>query len=409
MGTAKVVTINARPLQASHLCFEVDGILGQLNTQLGATATLFDFDGFYATLASAPTTGDPSRLEYDAPTIQSSVQPATLASLRAEPRKAALNKAINSRQNTYYAKYANASDIIGQIISAYSPSLAGSKAARLANLAVLAQQQANTMGAAYTADGRAGVVKTTTSQLSTTGSSNQESGEAPVGEQTLAPLPPPGVSIGGKWGFTGNMPENLTVSVGDSTESQTVTNWDYGYRVPYLESQAQNERAQISLIDQQFPLLVGQYALPNLVNIFNNDLSSMDSDVYRLQVAFLNTILLAPFAGTVTGVYKNPGDAVKAGEPVIRVEDNTTVLLVATLIYRDPIVLGSTVKVKTSLYDSASSPLTISGSVVSVRGNKAGDDHWDVVVSCNNVGSGGAAILPINYSFDFDDTVVTIT
>src|ERR1700683_2595717 len=118
MGTAKVVTINARPLQASHLCFEVDGILARLHAHRGAPAAAFDFTGFYATLASAPTSTDPfpdpSRLRYDAPTIQSTVLPSTLAWLRAEPRKVALNKSVNARQNTYYAKYANASDIMGQ-------------------------------------------------------------------------------------------------------------------------------------------------------------------------------------------------------------------------------------------------------------------------------------------------------
>lgn len=135
----------------------------------------------------------------------------------------------------------------------------------------------------------------------------------------------------------------------------------------------------------------------------------MDGDVYRLQVAFLNTILMSPFAGTVTGIYKYPGDPVKAGEPVVRLENNATILLVATLIYRGSIAIGANATVQTSLFDSAGSSATIAGKVVGVRGHPSGDDHWEVVVSCNNSGGGGTPIVPINYTFDFDDTVVTIT
>ncbi len=67
--------------------------------------------------------------------------------------------------------------------------------------------------------------------------------------------------------------------------------------------------------------------LPYLNAVFDNELNSIDADVYRLQIAYLNTILMSPIPGTITGVYKNPGEAVRAGEPVIRIENNTAVLL----------------------------------------------------------------------------------
>ncbi|MBV9373606.1 MAG: hypothetical protein JO320_00825 [Alphaproteobacteria bacterium] len=59
---AKVVSLHVRPFFASHLCFETDGILGNLNLTLnpnggllGATVPAFDFDLFYAILGSRPT------------------------------------------------------------------------------------------------------------------------------------------------------------------------------------------------------------------------------------------------------------------------------------------------------------------------------------------------------------------
>jgi len=120
---------------------------------------------------------------------------------------------------------------------------------------------------------------------------------------------------------------------------------------------------------------------------------------------FLNTILISPIRGTVTGIYKNPGDAVKAGEPVIRVENSEVILLVATLIYAARISIGSVVTVKTGLFDSSTSQLII-GRVVAARGGSE-DNQWEVIVRCDNT-SGGHPIFPLGYHFDYDDTTVTI-
>ena len=104
------------------------------------------------------------------------------------------------------------------------------------------------------------------------------------------------------------------------------------YRTPYFESQAQGLRSSISLADQQFAAFMDAQKMPNISQIFENNLESMDLDVKRLQVAFLNTILLSPIGGVVTGLYKNPGDVVRAGEPVMRVEDNSNIYISAKVV-----------------------------------------------------------------------------
>ena len=61
--SAKVVSLRVRPFGVSHLCFETDGILGDLNLTLnpnaagllGGTVPAFDFDLFYGVLGSRPT------------------------------------------------------------------------------------------------------------------------------------------------------------------------------------------------------------------------------------------------------------------------------------------------------------------------------------------------------------------
>jgi hypothetical protein len=427
MGAAKPISLNVKPFSVSHLCFEVDGILGELHTNLGASPKPFDFPSFYTTLGAIPTVpGDPSRIRFGFLEIQAFAKPFALAALRAEPRKAALNKAINARQNAFFAKYANAPAIITLMNQFYSPAIAGSKPQRLTTLSALANVQAGQLKSAYSADGRTGVVRTTTSVLDSktissatsteTGQSDAESLSAGVGSPVSLPaLPAGGVHIGAS--ATGSGPVNewfeettsgmSSSSRGSANQHQTIENKDYAYRTPLLESEAQNERAQISLIDQRFAQFMTGQNLPYLAQVFHNELQSIDSDVFTLQIAYLNTILMSPVGGTITAVFKQPGDAVRAGEAVLRVEDSSQILLVGTVKYRGPIALGSTVTVQTSLFDSPAPPTTLTGSVVAVRGFRE-DDQWDVTVQCNNLDAGGNPIFPLGYHFDYDDTTVTI-
>jgi hypothetical protein len=374
--------------------------------------------------------GDPSRLAFDSFAIRNFVESSLLAALRAEDRKAALNQAINARQNAFKAKYVNIPAIVSRMISDYSPSSSGSKPNRLKNLRNLSQQQADELNKAYGEDHLTGVVKTTHSKLESKIKSSGESTtkgrsddhsvaletlasefDAPPENADIASIKVVGDGLVGENEHLGSSVQTST-SNGSATECQNIENTDYGYRIPFLESQAQNERAQISLIDEQFAQFMANQSVTNLgftdiSKIFTNELSSIDYDVFRLQIAYLNTILMSPLSGTVTGIYKNPGECVKAGEPVIRVENNAEILLVATLINRGPVSIGSTVKVTTTLFDLPGPKTSVEGQVVAARGQRE-DDHWEVVVKCNNFRN-GKPIFPLGYNFDYDDTTVDIS
>jgi hypothetical protein len=444
MSAAKPVSLSVRPFQVSHLCFEVGGIVEGSLAQLGAKATAFDFPAFYTTLSAVPTVaGDPSKLLYDSLAIEAAVAPFALVALRKEGRKAALNNAINARQNAYFAKYANAPAIIAKMNEFYSTSSSTSKPRRLEVLRLNADFQFVLLKGAYERDGRTDVVRTTGSVLNSTtqsggqsttiGQSNLESLTAPVPTRaTLGSLPAGGGSLSG-WGSNAeNGPSHqageefqegtsgiTTQSSGSASQSQTIVNTDYGYRIPYYENAAQMERAQISLIDQEFAQFMFGQNLGNLAQVFQNELNSIDSNVLRQQIALLSTILMSPISGVITGIYKNPGDAVKAGEPVIRVEDNTNIYLIATIVHRGPIVVApppptpppvnSTVTVTTPLFDASGPLTTLTGSVVSARGHRD-DDMWDLIVKCNNpLDSSGNPIVPLGYHFDYDDTTISIS
>jgi len=342
--------------------------LGWRPIQLGDPVTPFAFSQFYGKLSTQSST-NPALLVYNAPGILSdqAIGASLLMTLRAESTKAMLNKAVNARENAFYAKFANQNKIISVMKELYQASAepqqpsTGSKPDMLATLSNLSQNQTDTLAGAYAATQRSGVVQNTTSVLETTA----------VGEQTI-------------------------------------TNTDYTYRNPSNEAYAQNLRSQISLIDQQFSQYMSGQNLNHLGRVFNNEKQNIDYDVMRLQVAYLNTLLMCPIGGVVTGLYKGPGDWVKAGEPVMRVEDNSSIVLSGTLMYRGPIPTSSMLSIQTSQFNAANTQ-PFPAQVVAVRGHRARDDMWDVRAVCNNpLDVAGKPLFPPGYNFDREYTTISI-
>lgn len=375
-----IISLSVRPFQVAHLCFDVNGILGESFAELGATVSAFDFAQLYGAFRQALVNqpSDPGRLKHDSDAIEAFTKRSALAALRAETLKAALNKAINARANAVYNKYEQTDNIIANLRK-----VATDKQARLIRLAQHSENQANQINDLYTHDGKIGVFRSTIA------------------------------TVGGKTTTTGNSTGPATdekqTSASATIEAQTIESVDVGgYRVPFLENFARNERAQISLQDEQLSNTLQTRNLGRLEEIFKNELASIDTDVNQLQIAYLNTILLSPINGVVTGVYKNPGDAVGAGEPVLRVENNTDVYLVARIVCRGPISIGSFLEVKTTLFDAPGPPLPpLLAPVVSVRGERE-DDHWEVIAKHSNFDADRKAIFPIGYHFDYDNTEVNV-
>ncbi len=295
-----------------------------------------------------------------------------LFALRAEPVRASLEKAIAARENAWYAKYRYQDGVAKQMQAYYQPSPTQppttpvSKPDRLDALANISQSQHDALNSVYQKD-LPSVVKTTSSS------------------ETLYKAD--GTSVAGV---------NKTSNTG------------YDYRYPTYENDAQYQRAQISLIDERFSQFMFQQNLDKLGTVFTNELSSIDFGVRQLQVAYANTILISPISGTVTGIFRDLGDCVKAGQPVLRVDNDKEVLLTGTVRWQGLISINSKVSISTNVSGLASNPQTITGMVVSIRGHDSEDDRWDLLVRCSNR-NGTLPIFPLNYNFDFDDTTVSIT
>jgi hypothetical protein len=448
MSTGKVVRLDVRPGHRSHLAFDVEGVLGELNVKLGQKVQAFHFAPFYADLG-VTVAGAPAELRYGSHAIRGAAEPSTLMALRAEGRKAALDNAIAQRANAYYAKFGDQAEIIALMNEFYAPASPGSKPRRLKDLAKISREQAKLLHDAYVADGRLGVVKSTTSALvstttslgdsdanstglavgtdSTNGSSSTtttesdndtttssgETGSTATSDTSTTTGSHGGTALATSTGVATDVQTSTgqtdTISAGTALENQAITNTDYGYRVPSLESQAQNQRSQISLIDESFAQFMANRNLPFLPQVFRNELAMIDHGVKQLQVEYLDTILMSPIDGIVTGIYKGLGDRVRRGDAAVRVENNHSVFLVGTLAHHRAIRHGDTVTVNTTRFSDSADTVGISGTVVGVRGHRSNDDWWTVAVHCHNLDAAGNPIFPLHYHFDHDDTTVTIS
>ena len=148
MTTAKIVSMKARPLQASHLCFGASGILEEMNISLGEAVSAYDRRTQIEPLLGETVPGSPGQLKYNSSIIYGAMHPDCLMALRAEPLGAALDTAITARWNAWLSKYSQIAEIAVQASTAYgSGPLA--KPARLAALANISQNQHDALAAAY--------------------------------------------------------------------------------------------------------------------------------------------------------------------------------------------------------------------------------------------------------------------
>ena len=401
MLSAKPVFMEVRPFQISQLCFEVAGIVRDSFVELGTEVSAFDFNTQYRAFQVALSIDDSlGRVANDSKAIDGSTQTSNaatgrlrpaLATLRAEAERAALDKAVNVRANAYITKYS--SDASGALIGVMRKVFAV-KGNQINTLSNLSDSMTNALNAAYVNDAeRTGAVTSTTTQTEVT-------------------------SIGGIETTTVQLPKSpgdpTTVATQVSTEppgtpqeKQITTTKNIEFRAPIFENQARNQRAQLSLGQEIISFTAQSCYQDRLNDVYTNELAAIDADVNRLQVAYLNTILMSPIDGIVTGVYKNPGDWVSAGEPVFRVENNAVVLIVANVVCRGPVLIGSTLSITTTLFDGSGLPVSVSAAIVSARG-RGDDDQWEVIGKVSNTDAAGNKIFPLGYRFDNDITQVSI-
>lgn len=377
MATGKAVDLRVRPVKSADLCFPVDGtILRQPDSLLGKVVQGYDLRELYGHLRDIQV--DESRLVMDSGSIYTTVHSHILSELRAEHVRADVDAAIGMRQNAFIATYSES--IVQQMRRIYfdNPSDQAAVLYRLIeDLESHTKLSSKILEQAYQQDALAA----TPIKKAVTDTTFSSIVRDPLGEIRY-----------------------------DNTAKSSSEARGYEYRAPSEENYIRYSRARIGQRQEYLAALRMRALCERAEAWASNELTALDTQVRKLQVAYIDTLLVSPIAGVVTGVFRNSGDFVSAGQPVVRVEDDSTVFLVGTIKHRGMVKPNSQVSVTTTLFDAPTGQQTrIDGSVASVRGHDSVDEQWEILVLCSNRTASGAPILPLNYNFDFESTTVEVT
>ncbi|MFL0177396.1 HlyD family efflux transporter periplasmic adaptor subunit, partial [Mycobacterium sp. SMC-13] len=386
MATAKPINLRVRPLQSVDLSFAIDGIIGAQTDPhiLGRTVQRFDLTAFCADLSAVSTErSDPQmgagaalntialpadeqplgwgRLRYDSTAIRSQLAPHILCELRAEAVKATVDKAIAQRENAWVQKFErNALAATQEAFNKFDPN---SKLRRIDRLASISQIQHDRMQSAYGYDlakedltSYYGLIRDTFTNTNTATDNRVST------THTTSTTTPQANNVSKVDSSTTQdwSPQAPDAAKRTSSVSQSRTT-EYPYRMPGLDNEANYERAQSSLQEERIAAVAAtnyasgdNYERPEVggLRYFMNDLKSIDLDVKLLQIAYLNTLLISPIDGVVTGIYRNVGDNVSAGQPVMRVENDSEVYIVGVLKYRGLIRLGQQAQMNRPEFDA---------------------------------------------------------
>ncbi len=376
MPTGKAVNLKVRPLQAADMCFPADGIIEFLPGEtLGRSVPAYSLPALYNRLG-AIADANLGRLRWDADAIFGELSPRAVARLRAEPVKADIDNAVAMRQNAFLTTYAT--EVVDWARRTYHDDRVDNGNVAVWSLLFsswLAQWGTwNSLQKSYTADGVFVVKKARTD---TTYSSIVK---GPLGD------------------------EQYTNTAGSKTDAT-----GFEYRNPLFENDARFFRGSANTRQEFFNAIRMREKCKFADITFTNELASLDREIKKLQISYTDTFLVAPFAGVVTGLFANEGDFVRSGQPVLRLENDTSVFLVGTIKYRGLLKVNDRLSVTTTLFDAeGGTPTKIEGTVAAVRGHDSVDEQWDILVRCKNRTAANTAIVPVNYNFDFESTTIEI-
>ena len=421
MGLAKVVRLVVEPRNACNLAFPTDGIIDQVvQGRLGYLVAAYDYterDSWADTQASLASVS-PALCVPDSTEITEELGQSCLLSIRAVPQRATLDQALLARSNAYWDKYAYSIGSKSELLDYVTTNYGEQVDSQLGLLYMLQATLSNKVGLIeqkWLDSGWDDVLMTSSNQVSgttTTTTTPAAMETTTAGYQTVAKghVPAPGE---GETDNTVTIPlvTSTSVAQGDSAAvtsfDQTFTATGVDFHTPQLDTRADGYRAQISLMNQILQALQPQAKFDNLAAYLLNELSLIDLSVKRLQLAYADSFLMSPISGTVTHVAKNVGDTVRAGEPVVRVENNRELLLVGTIAYRGTIVVGpvgangptggTKVTLEAPLFGTTA-VARVSGDVWAARCNGSQDDWWDVVIAVRNQ-EAGAIRPPLHYTF----------
>ncbi len=463
MPEARIRNMTVRPLRSADLSLNMPGILAQRTplATLGQRITLTSPEGnpagtpfdlkteLYDKLGQPAADGS---MTMPATAISTTLLPHALFVLRNESLRVGVQQLILQRQSAFLEKYKHDAKRLALVRELFPTTAAdpvgattpGSKVNRLLQLRNDHQTRHDQIHADYAAgpgpDGinRATIVKQQNTdhdntvlytdsnvvtadtdvravQMKQLAYETSVSGEVSESIKTPDVFTEPhkydGGSFGGADAYYNASKTTSTYPKGQGTIlDQSSKSFLTDYAFPLLDNHIRNNRTQVDLQDEVLGNSTYALRVLDLLQIWKNELSMLDAEVAKLQLNFAHTFLVSPLPGIVTAVYKNAGESIQAGEPLVRVEDDEVLLLVGSILCRSSVRLDDKVKVVIDNLFENGVPVQIDGGrIVAVRGHDADNDEWEVIIQITNPPNGTRRLLPLNYAFDRDDTKLILS
>ncbi|MBY4948156.1 hypothetical protein K6V92_16185 [Cupriavidus respiraculi] len=375
MATGKAIDLRVRPVLSVDLCYPVDGVIGrQSATLIGQPVQGLDVGQSLYPFLGQTDPQDSGRLMFHSNALYGRVAGSVLSSLRNEPQAVDVDTAVTMRWNTYLSTYSP--DAIAKARETFWDDPNDASSPQWALLSELEEQSRHLNALLAQAYKDAGLENQVVKLQKST---NDNKATQYAGAQHVQ--------------FEG-------------ISDQTMDLIDF--RIPSIENTVRYLRARLGLRMESLNAWRQAEKYRTDRSLYN-ELDVIDQQIRKLQVRYLDTFLISPFDGVVTGVFRGVGDYVRAGQPVIRVENDERIYLVGTIKYRGPLRVGDTITVTTTLFDApGTQPTVTQGNLAAVRGHDAVDEQWDVMIECANRTAGGEPVLPVNYNFDFKSTTLEV-
>ena len=450
----KIRSLRVQATQTVDLAFNMPGIISHHNFDqnsrqgpafLGERVKAFDFQRqVYDKLSENvhdETTGA-VRLKYDSAAIRGLMSKRTdlpfLYALRNEGLGASLDQMIARREAAVLDRFMHQKGIKDLMVSVVPDTIESLGDMRSAIL-----QRSREIEEAYKKDGKTGVEKSSTILTSIPRQrtdSNSESlpiamvstpfeGEQPKpGKISTEILEGSGTDVAqthrsdrtasvpmtrheGGWATPdGFFVSQHTVSETSSTDQQKMDTPYQAYLHPILDNVIASRQQRVAVNEEKLRNGVLALKLPHMERILARELESIDLEIRALQVNFAHTYLMPPIDGIVTAIYKDVGESVEPGEPVIRIENDFFVMLFGRIQFKEPLWPGREITVNIGSVFETTKNQPLECRIVSVRGHESDDDEWEVILEAKNPDTGdGRPLLPINYQLDPDTATIWLT
>ena len=204
--------------------------------------------------------------------------------------------------------------------------------------------------------------------------------------------------------FTSQRGQSTTSSASDQ---EMVTPYQ-AYVHPIRDNIIASRQQEVAVNEERIRNRIMELKLPYTDRILLLELASFDFEIRTLQVNFAHTYLLSPIDGFVTAIYKDVGESVEPGEPVIRIENDSFVMLFGRIQFKKALWPGREMVVDLGSIFETGKKQILNCKIVSIRGHESDDDEWEVVLEARNPKRQDRPLLPLNYQIDPDTATIRL-